>query len=508
MKRDWTSRTTLLLAAGILVVLNLIGLNVFARLDLTDDRVYSLSEASIELVENLDDPVTVTAFFTEDLPAPYSAYRRFLKDKLDDYRAYGGQNVQYRFVDPGEDEDLRDEAARYRIPPVQIQVVESDNVQLKNAYMGLAIEYGGEREVLPLIQDLSTLEYDITSAIRRLTRDELPTVGLLSGHGELGRPQMQTFVQELSRNYTVETVTVQDTALSTRPDVLLIVSPSDSLPEPHLRALDAYVMQGGRMGVLLNAVRANLQQGQAAVQPVGLDRLLTAYGATVAPNLVMDRQSSPLTTQRQAGLFSVVQQIEYPFLPIATRFNPENMMVNRLGDVRFYFVSTVDTAGVLPEGVSFTPLIYSTEQSRIQEGFFMIQPMMQEQMMGALEGGPYVLAAALTGPFPSAFDPGRRGEPSRIVLVGDGDLLNESLIGVVPGNIAFGLNMVDWLAQDDALLSIRAKSIEPRPLEPVPEGLRPWIKYGSMLTPVVLVILFGLFRWQQRRRRAAELVAA
>lgn len=508
MKRDWTSRTTLLLAAGILVVLNLIGLNLFARVDLTDDEVYSLSDASINLVENLDDPVTVTAFFTEDLPAPYSANRRFLKDKLDDYRAYGGQNFQYRFVDPGEDDDLRDEASRYRIPPVQIQVVESDNVQLKNAYMGVAIAYGGEREVLPLVQDLSTLEYDITSAIRRLTRDELPAVGLLSGHGELGRQQMQTFTQELSRNYTVQPVTVQDTALSAQPDVLLVVSPSDSLPEPHLRALDVYVMQGGRMGLLLNAVNANLQQGQAAVQRVGLDRLLTAYGASVEPNLVMDQQSSPLTTQRQAGMFSVMQQIEYPFLPIATNFNDDNMMVNRLGDVRFYFASTVDTAVALPEGVSFSPLIYSTEQSRVQEGFFMIQPMMQEQMMGTLEGGPYVLAAALTGTFPSAFAVGRRSQPSRLVIVGDGDLLNESLIGAVPSNIAFGLNMVDWLAQDDALLSIRAKSVEPRQLEPVAEGLRPWIKYGSMLSPVLLVILFGLYRWQRRRSREVDLAAA
>ncbi len=106
MKRYWTSRSFILLVGLILVVINLIGLNLFIRADLTDDGVYSLSDASIDLVGGLDDPVTVTAFFTADLPAPYSGNRRFLKDKLDDYGAYGGANFQYRFVDPGDDEEV------------------------------------------------------------------------------------------------------------------------------------------------------------------------------------------------------------------------------------------------------------------------------------------------------------------------------------------------------------------------------------------------------------------
>ncbi len=201
MKRDWTSRSTSLVIGLILVVINLIGLNLFGRLDLTDDGVYSLSDASINIVEDLDDPVTITAFFTADLPAPYGTNRRFLKDKLDDYRAYGGQNVQYRFVDPAEDDDLRNDAQRLGIPAVQIQVIESDNVQFKNAYMGVAIEYGGERETVPVVQDLSTLEYDITGAIRRLTRESQPTVGFLTGHGEPSpTTDMQNLNQGLQRN--------------------------------------------------------------------------------------------------------------------------------------------------------------------------------------------------------------------------------------------------------------------------------------------------------------------
>ena len=89
----------------------------------------------------------------------------------------------------------------------------------------------------------------------------------------------------------------------------------------------------------------------------------------------------------------------------------------------------------------------------------------------------------------------------RNVVVGDGDFLNESLLGRIPGNIELGLNMVDWLVQESDLLSIRAKKIEPRALREVSEEVRPWIKYANMLLPALVVVLFGLFRWRSRRNR-------
>jgi len=217
MKRDWTTRSSLLLVGLILIVVNVIGVSLFARIDLTDDDVYSLSDASIQLVRELEDPLTFKAYFTDNLPAPYGTNRRFLKDKLDDYRAYGGNKVQYQFIDPAE-EEAEEDARRLRIPPVQIQVIERDNVQLQNAYMGLAIEYGGERETIPVVEDLSTLEYDITSAVRRLTRDELPVVGFLSGHGEPSVFQeMGTLRQALARNYDVRSITISDSVLDPDP---------------------------------------------------------------------------------------------------------------------------------------------------------------------------------------------------------------------------------------------------------------------------------------------------
>ncbi len=504
MKRDWTSRSALIVIALILVAVNLAGLNLFARLDLTDDNVYSLSDASINILENLEDPVTVLVYFSDDLPAPYSSNRRFLKDKLDDYRAYGGVMFEYRFENPNDAEELRAQAAENQIPPVQIQVIEADNVQLKNAYMGVVIKYAGSTERIPVIQDLSRLEYDITGAIRRLTRTSVPKVGFLTGHGEASlETDMQVLNQSLTGNYAVAAVTgVGDLGDL---DALLIVAPTDTIPLPIQKGIDNYIMGGGRVAFLLNDVSGNLQSGQASTQNSGLDAMLLAYGMATNKDLVMDNQSSSLTVQRQQGMFNLQQQVPYPFFPVATSFSGSNMMVNRLSTLMFYFVSSIDTSIVIPEGVTRTVLVSSTSRSQTQEGFFFVQPSLN---VPEFSSGPYPLMAAYEGEFASAFDENRIGISSRLVLVGDGDLLKESLLGVMRGNIQFGLNLVDWLVQDEALLGIRSKNIAARPLRETSASIRPWIKYGNMLGPVLIVILFGLVRWRIRKSRIITLASA
>ncbi len=505
MKRDWTSQTGILLAGGILVLVNLIGLSIFLRLDFTDDKVYSLSDASKELVQKLDDPVTITAFFTADLPAQFAANRRFLKDKLDDYRAYGGANVQYRFVDPDEDESLQAEALRYNIQPVQIQVFEENSVQLKNAYMGVAIQYESKREVIPVIQDLSRLEYDLTSAIRRMTRERKPVVGFLSGHGELSPTQdMAALYEGLGANYDARAVEASALAGEDKPDVLLVIAPTDTIPPEDLTAIDNYVMNGGRLGLLINRVAGDLQTGQAVELNIGLETLLGPFGAALTPNLIMDEVNSVINVQRQEQFFRVSQQIQYPLFPVATNFNQNNMMVSRLPNLMFYFVSSIDTSLVLPPGVTREPLIYSSSQSGEQRGFFVLQP---TQTTATLSGGPFVLGAAYSGTFPSAFSPGRTSVATRLVVVGDGDLFNQTLLGgTAAAHATFGLNLVDWLIQDDALLTIRSKSLQARTLRETSDGTKAFVKYANMAGPLLLVMLFGLARWRRRRGRQIVVV--
>lgn len=140
------------LLVAVIVLVNIIGLQFFTRIDLTEDGLYTLSEASRNLVRSLDDKFLVKAYYTSELPAPYNNNRKYLQDQLDEYRAYAGGNFHYEFIDPESSDELEQEAQRYGIPPVQVQILKEDKFQVDNAYMGLVFLYGDKQERIPVIR--------------------------------------------------------------------------------------------------------------------------------------------------------------------------------------------------------------------------------------------------------------------------------------------------------------------------------------------------------------------
>ncbi len=157
----------------IVVLLNVAGITLFFRMDLTSNKVYSLSEASKEVVSTLSEPLTVKVFFNSNLPAPYNNIERYLHDLLEEYSIAGSRYFNYQFYpvsgDKNEDSKQNQEmAASYGIHPVQIQNIEQDEVKFQKAYMGMAFIHGDIIESLPTIQSTNGLEYQITSTIRKM----------------------------------------------------------------------------------------------------------------------------------------------------------------------------------------------------------------------------------------------------------------------------------------------------------------------------------------------------
>jgi len=160
----------------LLVLLNVAGLTLYLRADLTKNRVYSLSKVSREVVATLKEPLTINVFFTKNLPAPYNTVERYLRDLLEEYSLSGNRYFNYRFYDvtpleeggsahSAENQRL---ASDYGIQPVQIQAIEQDEVKIKKAYMGLAIVHGDMVEKVPTITSINGLEYQLTSAMMKV----------------------------------------------------------------------------------------------------------------------------------------------------------------------------------------------------------------------------------------------------------------------------------------------------------------------------------------------------
>ncbi|MBW2107257.1 MAG: Gldg family protein [Deltaproteobacteria bacterium] len=160
----------------IVVLINVAGITLFFRLDLTANRVYSISNASKEVVSTLSEPLTIDVFFTKNLPAPHNGTEQYLHDLLDEYAIYANENFNYRFYDVSAEEGDISAAARenqelarnYGINPVQIQVIEKDEVKFQKAYMGLVLIHGDLIERIPTITSTDGLEYQLTTAIQKL----------------------------------------------------------------------------------------------------------------------------------------------------------------------------------------------------------------------------------------------------------------------------------------------------------------------------------------------------
>ena len=501
---------------GILIVLNVIGLRFFKRLDLTQEKIYTLSDASKNLVRSLDDKFLVKAYFTSDLPPEYANNLRYLQDQLDEYRAYGGGNFQYEIIHPDKKEELEQEAQRYGIPPVQVQILKQDKLQVEKAYMGLVFLYGDKQEHLPVIQSTSNLEYEISSAVKKITSKELKKVGFLTGHGEPTLQQMTKVQDILSKQYNVTTVDLSG-GKPIPPDMaaLLIVAPEKPFKSWEKFLIDQYVMKGGRVAFFLNKVNATLQ-GQTG-RPLGLDLddLLETYGARVNTDLVRDVSCAYVTVQQPVGFMMIQNQVPFYYLPSVTEFDKSSPIVKDLRSVVLYFASSIDTSIARSKGLTSQVLLKTSKRSGRQENVFMISAGMQMTPEMFKESG-IPLAITVEGAFASAFggkpiaidsslkspiDTTNRivaGKLSKIAVVGDGDFLQDQLSGGNKDNFFLASNLVDWLADDIGLASIRARDNESKPLDDVSEGTKNVVKGINLAFPPLLVVLVGVVRWRWR----------
>ncbi len=160
----------------IVVLVNIAGITLFFRADLTGNKIYSLSPASREVAATLSEPLSIKVFFSKDLPAPHNNTERYLKDLLEEYASKGGDLFNYTFYDVTPDEESlvqksnenRSLARSYGISPVQIRIMENDEVKFKNAYMGLVIIHGDLIEKIEAVTSTDGLEYQLTTAIQKL----------------------------------------------------------------------------------------------------------------------------------------------------------------------------------------------------------------------------------------------------------------------------------------------------------------------------------------------------
>lgn len=492
MKSKKTLITFFLLILGVIVLVNILADRFFFRLDLTQDHRYTLSKATKDILKNLDEPVTITAYFSENLPPDYDNIRRDFKDMLVEYANRSKGMLVYDFVNPLKDTQTENKAEKDGVMPLQIPTRQKDEIKLQKAYMGAVVQMGESSEVIPAIQKTTGLEYNLSTAIKKLTVKDKPRVGILRGQGEAPLQQMNQVVNDLEVLYKVDPVTMTDTTSElSKFRTVAIVAPTDSFPPYQLAQLDTFLAKGGGLFIALNRVDADLNKNPVGHSiNTGLETWLSKKGINVNDNFVVDKKCAPVNIQMQQGPFSVTQQIPFHYFPVIQNF-ADNPISSGLGQVVFQFVSSISYSG--DSTLTYIPLLKTSEKSGTlpADTYFDLR---KEWSDSDFPLSNLVVAAALKGKIVGK-------TPSRMVVVGDGNFPVDGgrRNQINPDNANLMVNSIDWLSDDTGLINLRTKGATARPIKDLSDAKRTTLKWLNFLLPLILIIIYGIFRLQRNQ---------
>ncbi|MBI3291286.1 MAG: Gldg family protein, partial [Elusimicrobia bacterium] len=290
---------------------------------------------------------------------------------------------------------------------------------------------------------------------------------------------------------------------------LCVLGPKEPWDEQSLYALDQWIMRGTPTAFFLDKYTVDLQLFWARPVNTGLEPLLAQYGVKVENDLIFDRQCQRVSMASRQGQFQMTTIMDYPLLPLVNRFNPSHPAVKGLEVVAFPFVAPLAPATTGQATVKFEALAESSNVSWRQTPSY-VHPYQLPAPGPTAPKGPFPVAAILTGPLKSYFTgkpapvempfPRQEANPQgRLAVVGTSALIDSNL-PLSPGNGAFVMNLMDWLSQDETLISIRAKGVVYRPLKELSAPTRQAVKWGTILGMPLLVVAGGIMRWRWRRR--------
>lgn len=482
--------TSILLIAGILLLVNILSNQFFFRLDLTEDKQYTLSNATKNILKNLENPVTVTAYFSDDLPTQFAKNKRDFQDMLVEYANLSKGMVDYEFISPETDEQ-KQEAAQNGIQPLLINVREKDQMSQQQAFMGAILKMGEQQELIPFVEPGGGMEYALSTNIKKLAVLDKPSIGLIQGHGEPSLSELGQAYQELSILYNVENIDLnQEESIADRFKTVAFIAPKDSIPPAHFAKLDDYLGRGGNIFLAFNAVDADLSQARGSALNTGVEAWLQNKGIQVENSFIIDSKCGNVTVPQKRGPFTFNAQIQFPYIPLIQSFT-DHPATKGMEQVILPFASPVRFQG--GTNTTFTPILESSEKSGTVAAptFFDIQkqwtnadfPMSKIPIGGVLEGN-------IVGE-----------TPAKMVVIGDGDFAvsGQQGGGQSKDNINLMVNTIDWMSDDTGLIELRTKGVATRPIDELEDGTRSSLKWLNFLLPILIVIIVGVVRMQRQR---------
>jgi gliding-associated putative ABC transporter substrate-binding component GldG len=466
-----------------LVFVNVIGNYLYTRLDLTQEKRYSLSKPTKQFLSSINDVVFIRCYLEGEMSSNYKMLRNETREMINELRSYNS-NIEYEFFDPNKFETEKEQGDFYKrlfdlgFRPLMDRTTKSNTEVKQYIFPYIEITYKGRTSVFSLISSkdgfseqsiisnsTSNLEYNLYTALRNMAQPIRKNVALLMGHGEWQIPYVWDFAQSLGEYYSVDTITINEKinalterrydSLQSSPkkiinkfDCLIIAKPTQIFSYKDLYIIDQYIMHGGKVLWLIDPLTASMDSLQATAQTyaitnfTGVEDPLFRYGVRLQTNLVMDKQCSkvPIKTGEYSNGQPQYTYFPWHFFPEISP-NNEHIISDKINPIKMEFVSVIDT---IENNIKKTPLLFTSDYTRLLNTpvIVSLQMLKQKQDDRLFNQSHLPVAMLLEGNFASAFAHRLapemeqnmeiafrdKSDSNAMIVVADGDLVRNDFV--------------------------------------------------------------------------------
>lgn len=539
-----------------IIVINLISNFFFKRFDLTQDKRYTLSETTLNIIKTVDSPLYIDVYLEGNFPPEFKRLQNETKQLLEEFSAYNS-NIVFQFKNPIEKEEMRVEVMKQfyerGMQPLSITVEDKGKQSQEVVFPWAQATYGDKFTKVSLLKNLmgaSTeekvissvqhLEFGFAEAINKISKDKQKKIAVIKGNGELHDAFIADFVKSVRESYYIGTFTLDSVAKQPtqslealkKYDLAIIAKPTEAFTEAEKQVLDQFVINGGKTLWLVDAVSADMDSMYnetgtilAHQRELNLTDMFFKYGIRMNPLLIKDEQATPIkiATGNQ-GSETQLQEYFWKFSPFIYP-SSTNPIVKNMEGIKYEFASPIE---LLKNDLKKTVLLSSSEYSKPigTPTPISLDLVTEETTPEEYEGkGLLPVAVLLEGKFISAYQ--NRvlpfddktfqavGKDNKMIVISDGDVIKNQLDKGAPlelgfdkwtnqlyGNKEFLMNCVNYLLDDNGLINIRSKDVD-LPLLNKEEVYKNYTM-AQMITvglPIVLLAIFGfLFTFLRKRK--------
>jgi len=547
----------LALTVVVLIAINAIGSQFFHRFDLTQDKRYTLSQTSLNILKEIKQPLIIDVFLKGQFPGEFKKLQTETQQILEEFKAYN-KDITFQFVNPIENEEERDTIMasfmERGLTPINVTMDDKGKQTQEVVFPWAIATYGNKSVKVPLLKNLmgaSTaekvvssvqhLEYAFANAFNTVAKAKEKKIAVIKGNGELHDLLMADFIKQVRENYYIGTFTLDSVAKKPseslaylkKYDLAIIARPTEKFSDEEKLVLDQFVTNGGKTLWLVDQVNMEMDSlyndsGATLAYPfdLNLNDMFFKYGVRINPNLVKDLMATPiaLATGEQG---SATQYTQYPWFYSPMIYpSSKNPIVSNVDGIKFEFTNGIDT---LKNGIKKTVLLKSSPYSKVVGTPVEVNLNMVTERPEQSEftnKGNIPVAVLLEGKFHSMFENRvlpfaeksfqAQGKNNKMIVVSDGDVIRNQLdknyqplelgydkwTNKLYGNKEFLMNCVNYLLDDNGLINIRSKEVN----LPLLDKEKVYATYttSQIITvglPIVVLGIFGIAFTFLRKRK-------